>query len=94
MATPDITIRIGADATAALTTLRLAAARGRTAFALLPAPPVPHGPHAARQIATDLAANGHHVHLVADSETRCLRYGCPTFPALDGVRPDPTEVLL
>lgn len=53
-----------------------AAAATRDDFALWPPAPAPHGPTAARQVAQQLADDGHHSHLHADGETVCLSGHC------------------
>lgn len=46
-------------------------------------PCAPHGPRAARQVATLIAAAGEHSHLSADGETVCLSGICPVTPIID-----------
>lgn len=43
----------------------------------------PHGPRAARQLATQLAQAGAHSHLSADGNTVCLSDLCPVDPIID-----------
>ncbi|MFI0897728.1 hypothetical protein [Streptomyces sp. NPDC020983] len=50
----------------------------------LPPATAHHGPNAARQVARELAAAGHHSHLHAYGETVCLTGQCG--PALDALR--------
>lgn len=36
----------------------------------------PHGPHAAREAAEQLVADGHHAHLVAEDQSICMVGTC------------------
>lgn len=51
---------------------------GAEAFPELPPATAPYGPQAAREVAQEIADNGHHSHLHAHGETVCLSGACTT----------------
>jgi hypothetical protein len=66
----------------ARTAVVTAAAATRDDFALWPPATAPHGPHAARQVAQQLADTGAHSHLSAHGEDVCLSGTCPAAALL------------
>ncbi|CAL9666253.1 hypothetical protein SUDANB145_07176 (plasmid) [Streptomyces sp. enrichment culture] len=46
----------------------------------MPAPPTTEAPRTAAEAAHLLARDGHHVHIVSDGHSTCLRGGCGPTP--------------